>query len=99
MANHPLHEPDVRSGVLDSREIDCPSGGDHAARLTGRPWLDNRRTGFYACRVARRRAGDTKKKNYDDRGECRSHDLESYTRLIDCTSAGVSERVALSVTS
>ncbi len=97
MANHPLHEPDVRSGVLNPGEIDCPSGGDHAARLAGRAWLDNRRTGSYACRVTRCRAGDSKKKNYDDRGEYRSHDLESYTRLIDCTSVGVSERVAMEI--
>jgi hypothetical protein len=48
--------------------------------------------------VARRRARDSKKKDSDDRGEYRSHDLESYTRLIDCTSAGVSEGVAMKIT-
>ena len=84
--------------MLDSREVDCPGGGDHAAWLAGGPWLDNRRTGFYACRVARRRAGDSNKKDYDDRGEYCSHDLASYTRLIDCTSDGVSERVSMEIT-
>ncbi len=98
MANHPLHEPDVGSGVLDPRQIDCLGGGDHAARLAGRAWLHNRWTGSYACRAARCRAGDSKKKNCDDRDGYRSHDLESYTRLIARTSAGVGESGAMEIT-
>ena len=68
MADHPLHESDVRLGVADVREIGGGGGRHDAARLARRARLDNRRL----RRNIRRAAGRTGKDSDTDCGACRS---------------------------
>jgi hypothetical protein len=43
VADHPLHEFDVRADELHLRQVDGFDGADHLSRLTGRTRLDDRR--------------------------------------------------------